>query len=52
MNVGLARGYAATGDAKRALKAAKAALAQAPDEPNREAVKKMVADLEAGKPLG
>jgi hypothetical protein len=52
VNVGLARGYAAAGDAKKALKAAKAALAQAPDEVNRENLEKMVADLEAGKPLG
>ena len=51
VNVGLARGYSAVGDSKRALKAAKAALAQAPDEQNRESLKKMVADLEAGRPV-
>jgi tetratricopeptide (TPR) repeat protein len=49
VNVGLARGYAAAGKTKKALKAAKAALAQAPDEVNRENLAKMVAELEARK---
>jgi tetratricopeptide (TPR) repeat protein len=47
VNVGLARGYAAVGRNKEALAAARAALAQAPDELNRENLKKMVAELEA-----
>jgi hypothetical protein len=50
VNVGLARGYAAAGQTKKALKAAKAALAQAPDEVNRENLAKMVAELEGAKP--
>ncbi len=50
VNVGLARGYSAVGDTKKALRAAKAALAQAPDDQNRENLKKMVAELKAGRP--
>jgi tetratricopeptide (TPR) repeat protein len=45
VNVGLARGYAAAGRNKEALKAAKAALAQAPDEVNRQNLEKMIAEL-------
>ena len=52
VDVGLARAYAAAGRTKEALAAAKKALAQAPDEGNRENLKKMIAALEAGKPLG
>jgi tetratricopeptide (TPR) repeat protein len=47
VNVGLARAYTATGETKKALRAAKAALAQAPDEVNRENLKRMIAELEA-----
>lgn len=49
VNVGLARGYMAAGRNKEALKAAKAALTQAPDDTNRQNLQKMVADLEAKK---
>ena len=49
VNVGLARGYAAAGRNKEALKAARAALAQAPDEGNRAALARMVSDLEGKK---
>jgi hypothetical protein len=50
-HVGLARGYAATGDAKQALEHAKKALTQAPDDLNRQSLTAMVAALEAGKPI-
>lgn len=48
-NVGLARGYSATGDYKTALKYAKAALPQAPDDLNRRSVTGMVEKLTAGQ---
>ena len=48
VNVGLARGYAATGDTKKALEHARLALAQAPDEINKKALKAMVEQLEKG----
>ena len=47
VNVGLARGYAAVGRTEEALKYAKLAVAQAPDEVNKKNLKKMVEDLEA-----
>lgn len=47
VNVGLARGYAAVGRTQEALKYAKLAVQQAPDELNRTNLQKMVADLEA-----
>ena len=50
VNVGLARGYTAVGRTKDALKFAKLALAQAPDEENRKSLQKMVDDLMAAKP--
>jgi Protein of unknown function (DUF2911) len=50
-HVGLARGYAANGDAKQALEHAKKALTQAPDELNKKSLEAMVAALEAGKPI-
>ena len=49
VNVGLARAAAASGNSKDALKYAKAALAQAPDDANRANLKKVVEMLEAGK---
>lgn len=49
VNVGLARGYAAVGRTKDALKYAKLAVQQAPDEANKKNLQKMVEDLEAGK---
>ena len=48
VNVGLARGYAATGDTKKALEHARLALAQAPDDLNKKALKAMIEQLEKG----
>ena len=45
--LGLARGYAATGDTKTALVHARQAVAQAPDEANRKSVERLVQQLEA-----
>jgi hypothetical protein len=50
-HVGLARGYAANGDAKQALEHARKALLQAPDPVNKQSLEAMVAALEAGKPI-
>jgi tetratricopeptide (TPR) repeat protein len=50
-NVGMMRGYSATGDLKKALEHAKLALAQAPDEQNRNALEQAVKTLGEGKPL-
>lgn len=44
-NVGLARGYAALNRAQDALRYAKAAHGQAPDEPNRQAVAQLIDQL-------
>ena len=49
VNVGLARGYAAVGNNKSALKYAKLALKQAPDEVNRKSLESMIQQLEEGK---
>jgi tetratricopeptide (TPR) repeat protein len=51
VNVGLARAYAAQGKTKEALAAAKKALAQAPDDNNRNNLKSLIEKLEAGKPI-
>ena len=51
VNVGLARGYSANGRYKDALKYAKLALAQAPDELNRKTLTDGIAKLEAGKDM-
>ena len=48
-NVGLARAYAATGDYKKALGYAQAALKQAPDEANRKTLEGAVKRLEANQ---
>jgi tetratricopeptide (TPR) repeat protein len=48
-NVGLARGYSASGDFKSALKYAKAAAPQAPDKPNKDAVENMLKLLQEEK---
>lgn len=48
VHVGLARGYAANGDAKQALEHARKALPQAPDDLNRKSLEAMIATLEAG----
>jgi len=51
VNVGLARGNAALGRTKEALKYATLALAQAPDENNKKNLEAMIKTLEEGKPL-
>jgi tetratricopeptide (TPR) repeat protein len=51
VNVGLARGYSAVGRYKDALKAAKAALAQAPDDQNKKVLADGIKKLEAGKDM-
>lgn len=51
VNVGLARGYSAMGKYKEALKYAKLALAQAPDDTNRKALEAGIKKLEAGKDM-
>jgi hypothetical protein len=49
VHVGLARGYSAVGRYKDALKHAKLALAQAPDEVNRTSIAAGIKKLEAGQ---
>jgi hypothetical protein len=49
VNVGLARGYSAAGRYKDALKHAKLALAQAPDDTNRKSLEAGIKKLEAGQ---
>jgi tetratricopeptide (TPR) repeat protein len=49
--VGLMRGYSAQGDVKNALKHARLALAQSPDEENRKALEQAVQKLSEGKVL-
>lgn len=49
VNVGLARGYAAVGRTQEAIKYAKLAVRQAPDEGNKKNLQKMIEDLESGK---
>lgn len=51
VNVGLARAYAAQGKTKEALAAAKKALAQAPDDGNRNNLKSLIAKLEKGESI-
>lgn len=51
VNVGLARGYSAVGRYKEALKHAKLALAQAPDDMNRKSLEEGVKKLAAGKDM-
>lgn len=48
-NMGMTRGHSALGEYKKALPYAKAALAQAPDERNKENVEIMIKKLEEGK---
>jgi len=50
-HVGLARGYAAAGDTKKALEHAKIAVTQAPDALNRQNLEAMVKDLSEGKAI-
>jgi hypothetical protein len=51
VNVGLARGYSANGRYKDALKHAKLALAQAPDEINKNSLTAGIKKLEEGKDM-
>jgi hypothetical protein len=48
VHVGLMRGYAAAGDAKKALEEGRLALKQAPDEPNKKGIADAIAKLEKG----
>jgi hypothetical protein len=48
VHVGLMRGYAAAGDAKKALAEGRLALPQAPDEPNKKGIADAIAKLEKG----
>ena len=50
-NAGLMRGYSANGDYKNALKYAKAAQLQAPDDTNRKAIEGSIKMLEDGKDI-
>jgi Protein of unknown function (DUF2911) len=50
-NVGLARGYSAVGDLKKALEHAKLALAQAPDTTNKTSLEGMIKTLSEGKAI-
>ncbi|MCC6129486.1 MAG: DUF2911 domain-containing protein [Acidobacteria bacterium] len=51
VNVGLARGYAGVGKKKDALKFARLALPQAPDDLNKKSIQRMIEQLEAGKDI-
>ena len=51
VHVGLARGYAATGQTEKALEHAKIAVKQAPDAANRGNLESMVKDLSEGKAI-
>jgi len=51
VNVGLARGYSAAGRFKDALKYAKLAEAQAPDDTNKKNLQQGIAKLEQGKDM-
>jgi Protein of unknown function (DUF2911) len=50
-NMGMARGYSAMGDYKKALTYAQKAQPQAPDQPNKANVDKMIATLQQGKDI-
>lgn len=49
VNVGLARALSATGDLKMALKHAEKALANAPNQPNKDAIAGMIEKLKKGE---
>src|SRR2546423_10812275 len=51
VNVGMARGNSAVGNYKEALKYAKLALAQAPDDNNKNNLQTGIEKLEAGKDM-
>jgi tetratricopeptide (TPR) repeat protein len=50
VNVGLARGYMAIGDYKKAAEYAQKALVQAPDPVNKKNLESMAQTLAQGKP--
>lgn len=50
-NVGMMRGYSASGDLKKALAHATMALAQAPDAVNKSSLEQAIKKLSDGKPL-
>lgn len=50
-NFGLARGYAAMGDYQEALKYARLAEAQAPDQPNKDNLAQIIQRLEKNEPI-
>lgn len=50
-NMGLARGYSATGDYKKALDYLKKAQAQAPDQANKDNITRLIPVLEQGKDI-
>jgi thioredoxin-like negative regulator of GroEL len=50
-NMGLMRGYSANGDFKNALKYANAALPQASDKTNRDAIEGFIKMLKDGKDI-
>jgi len=50
-NVGMARGYSATGDYKKAIGFAQKALPKAPDNGNKTNVEKMIKTLQEGKDI-
>ncbi|WP_259068644.1 DUF2911 domain-containing protein [Mucilaginibacter sp. X4EP1] len=50
-NAGMARGYSALGDYKKALTYAQKARAQAPDKPNQDILDSIIAKLQAGKDI-
>jgi tetratricopeptide (TPR) repeat protein len=49
--VGMARGYSAIGDYKKALAYAQKALPQAPDKGNKDNLEKMIKTLQEGKDI-
>ncbi len=51
VHVGLARGYSAVGDYKKALKHAEIAVTQAPDPLNKQNLERAVTTLKAGKDM-
>jgi hypothetical protein len=50
-NFGMARGYSANGEYKTALKYAKKALKQAPDDRNKKSLEESITKLEAGEDI-
>jgi tetratricopeptide (TPR) repeat protein len=50
-NLGMARGYSAMGDNKKAIEFAQKAQKQAPDKPNQDAIDKIVKTLQEGKEI-